>query len=346
MLSSLKQYYGGSLIFTLITAVLGYLLGGLAGMGIVLILGVMETSLSFDNAVVNATVLKNWDHQWRIRFLTWGMPVAVFGMRLVLPLAIVAIIGALNPVEAVKLAFQDPHKYAALLGSAHNEIAAFGGAYLFMITFKYFLDSDKDNNWIAFIETPLVKLGSSLQTSIGIPTIVGVIVTVTAYFLHSPNFFIAGLCGVGAYMGFDYLGSLVQNEDGGAPANFVKQGIAGFLYLELLDASFSFDGVMGSFALSNNILVIALGLGTGAMFVRSMTIHLVDKGVLDEFKYLENGAFYAIATLATLMYVGAFVKIPEVVTGLIGAGFIGVALLSSILYNRKHANDLVSVEAA
>jgi hypothetical protein len=340
-MSSLKHYYGGSFVFTAVAALLGFLLGGWAGMGIVLILGVMETSLSFDNAVVNSTVLRNWDAEWRHRFLTWGMPVAVFGMRLVLPLVIVAVIGMLNPIEAVKLAFQNPHEYARLLTSAHNEIAAFGGAYLFMIALKFFLDSDKDNNWISFIETPLVALGSSLKTEIAIPTIVAVVVGATAYLLGSISFLVAGLAGIIAYVGFDYLGGLVQNEDGGAPADFVKQGLAGFFYLELLDASFSFDGVMGAFALSTNILVIALGLGTGAMFVRSMTIHLVDKGVLDEFKFLENGAFYAIGTLASLMFVGAFIEIPEIITGLIGASFIGVALLSSILYNRKHANDSV-----
>lgn len=344
MLSTLKHYYGGSFVFTAIVAVLGFLLGGWAGMGIVLILGVMETSLSFDNAVVNSTVLKNWDAEWRHRFLTWGMPVAVFGMRLVFPLLIVAIIGSLNPIQAVSLAFENPHQYAKLLSSAHNEIAAFGGAYLLMIALKFFLDAEKDSHWIGFIEGPLSKIGKLDTIQVAIAAIV---VMVAGHLLNSINFLIAGIAGITAYIVFDAAGSLVQGEeDDGSVSKFVKQGIAGFLYLELLDASFSFDGVMGAFALSNNILVIALGLGTGAMFVRSMTIHLVDKGVLNEFKYLEHGAFYAIATLATLMYVGAFVEIPEIVTGLIGAGFIGVALLSSILYNRKHANDPVSVEAA
>ncbi len=336
-MSTLRHYYGGSFIFTLVAAVLGYLLGGLAGMGIVLILGVLETSLSFDNAVVNSTVLQNWDSQWRHRFLTWGMPVAVFGMRLVFPLLIVALIGRLNPIEAVSLAFSNPKMYSTLLQSAHNQIAAFGGAYLLMIGLKYFVDAEKDSHWLTPIEAPLAKLGSFFRADIAIPAfVVSIPVGLTSYFLGKDlSFLLCGIAGVVAYSVFDYLGSLVQNEDGGAVGKFVAQGIMGFLYLELLDASFSFDGVMGSFALSNNILMIALGLGTGAMFVRSMTIHLVESGVLKEFKFLENGAFYAIVTLASLMYVGAFVEIPQVITGLIGAGFIGVALLSSILYNRQ-----------
>lgn len=341
-MSTLKHYYGGSFLFTAVAAVLGYLLGGLAGMGIVLILGVMETSLSFDNAVVNATVLKNWDAEWRHRFLTWGMPVAVFGMRLVFPLLIVSIIGSLNPVAAVTLAFENPHQYATLLSSAHNQIAAFGGAYLMMIALKFFIDAEKETHWLSWIEAPLAKIGKLDTIQVAIAAVI-IIVTATQFVdVHDQvKFLVAAFSGVAAYITADAAGSLVSGGDDGAVGNFVKQGVAGFLYLELLDASFSFDGVMGAFALSNNILVIALGLGTGAMFVRSMTIHLVDKGALDEFKFLEHGAFYAIATLAALMYVGSFVEIPEIVTGLIGAGFIGVALLSSILYNRKHANDPV-----
>lgn len=83
----------------------------------------------------------------------------------------------------------------------------------------------------------------------------------------------------------------------------MKGGIIGFLYLEVLDASFSFDGVIGAFAITNDVIVIMLGLAIGAMFVRSMTIFLVDKGTLDEFVYLEHGAHYAIGALAIIMLI-------------------------------------------
>ena len=65
---------------------------------IVLVLSVLEISLSFDNAVVNATVLEDMDKVWQRRFLTWGMLIAVFGMRFVFPLAIVAIAAGLGPI--------------------------------------------------------------------------------------------------------------------------------------------------------------------------------------------------------------------------------------------------------
>lgn len=95
-----------------------------------------------------------------------------------------------------------------------------------------------------------------------------------------------------------------------------KGGFGAFLYLEVLDASFSFDGVIGAFALTQNLFIIAIGLGIGAMYVRSMTVMLVEKGTLSEYRYLEHGAFYAILILSVVMYFQTLMHIPEVITGL------------------------------
>jgi hypothetical protein len=115
----------------------------------------------------------------------------------------------------------------------------------------------------------------------------------------------------------------------------VQSGAASFLYLEVLDASFSFDGVIGAFALSNNLFIIGIGLGVGAMFVRSLTIMLVERETLASYRYLEHGAFYAIIALAIMMFLSTVIHIPEVVTGLIGAGLIVTAFVDSIRYNRR-----------
>lgn len=104
----------------------------------------------------------------------------------------------------------------------------------------------------------------------------------------------------------------------------------------MLDASFSLDGVIGAFALSQNIFVIALGLGIGAYFVRSITMYLYEKGTITEYRYLEHGAFYAIIALALMMFIGSVHHIPEVVTGLIGGVLIGLALWSSVRANKLH----------
>lgn len=328
------SYYRSSLIFTALATACGYALGGFSVAWIVLVLGVMETSLSFDNAVVNASVLKNWDQLWRDRFITWGMPVAVFGMRLVFPLLIVGVIAHLNPIAVVTLALEHPAQYAETLASAHHQISAFGGTFLLMVFLKFFVDAEKDTHWLHWFEAPLAKLGrlDTIQVAI-----TGVAIAVVSTFINpieQVGFLIAAIAGLVTYIVVDAIGGLVGGNEGETSSRIIKQGIGGFLYLEVLDASFSFDGVIGSFALSNNIFIIALGLGVGAMFVRSMTLHLVDKGALNEFKYLEAGAFWAIGALAAIMLASVRVDVPEVITGFIGVGSIIAAFISSVRANK------------
>jgi len=114
-----------------------------------------------------------------------------------------------------------------------------------------------------------------------------------------------------------------------------------FLYLEVIDASFSFDGVVGAFAISQNIFVIAAGLGIGAMYIRSLTVFLVRRGTLSEYIYLEHGAHYAIGALAIILAISIETDVPQIITGLVGVAFIGLALLSSIRQRRReeHAPD-------
>lgn len=330
------KYYGSSYIFTAIALVLGYLLGGWPAVAIVAILGVLETSLSFDNAVVNASVLKNWDEKWRRRFLVWGLPIAVFGMRLVFPLAIVAITAHIGPIEALQLAMNEPKRYEELIMAVHHEVAAFGGVFLLMVFLDFFLQEEKDHHWIPFIEGPLSKLGR-----LGVEAVIalGVVLLATSYIGQEEKlaFLTAGVWGLITYILAQSVGTLAGGDDVGD--KIIKQGVGGFMYLELLDASFSFDGVIAAFALTNNIFIMMIGLAVGAMFVRSMTLHLVDQGTLSQYRYLEHGAFWAIGILAAIMFLGAVgVEVPEVVTGLLGAAVIGVALWSSIRANKAEAS--------
>jgi hypothetical protein len=344
------RYFGGSLLFTALCLAAGAWLGwsstgtvmGMLGiLWIIAVLGVLETSLSFDNAVVNATVLEDMDPIWRRRFLTWGILIAVFGMRIVFPLAIVAIAAGLNPWDALTLAIDRPSEYERILTDAHIGIAGFGGAFLAMVGLSFFLGAEKETHWIGFVERPVASLGSvgSAPLAISLLALLGVAQLLPAE--ETITFLTAGICGLVAYVAVDSVGDLIGGGDDEA-AKVARAGVGGFLYLELLDASFSFDGVIGAFALSNNLFIIALGLGIGAMFVRSMTIMLVEKGTLAEYRFLEHGAFYAILALAAIMLLSARFHIPETITGLIGAGFIGVAFLSSIFSKDEEPADLLA----
>jgi hypothetical protein len=136
--------------------------------------------------------------------------------------------------------------------------------------------------------------------------------------------------------------SAAPARSGGSGSLVLAAGKAAFflfLYLEVLDASFSFDGVVGAFAISQNIFIIAAGLGIGAMYIRSLTVYLVRKGTLQEYIYLEHGAHYAIGALAVILAISIRTEVHEIITGLVGVAFIGVALVSSIRHRRAANGD-------
>ena len=360
-------YFKGSFAFTALCLAIGAwvgwtlthdVMGTLGVLWIVFVLGVLEVSLSFDNAVVNATVLREMNPVWRQRFLTWGIVIAVFGMRIVFPLVIVAIAAKLGPIDAITLAATDPVAYERIITGAHVGISGFGGAFLAMVGLTFFLDEDKDLHWIGVIERPFAGLSRISGLAIGIVLLVLYAISRQIDPAEAVTFLTAGMFGLVAYIAVQSIAAVLEKEEdddgraedaprgGAAAAAVAKSGLAAFLYLEVLDASFSFDGVIGAFALSNNLFVIALGLGIGAMFVRSMTVMLVDRGTLTEYRYLEHGAFYAIVALAAIMLISVRIEVPEAVTGLIGAAFIGLAFLTSVRANRNEPDHEMALAEA
>ena len=346
------RYYKFSLIFTVVCLALaawyGWTLtasvsGTLSLLWIVIVLSVLEISLSFDNAVVNATVLEDMDKVWQRRFLTWGMLIAVFGMRIFFPLAIVAIAAGLGPMETVRLSLNDPVAYEEIVSSAHVGIAGFGGAFLAMVGLKFFFDADKDVHWISVVEEKLAKFSRIEAVEIAFLLIALYLISLMLSDEEALTFMVAGTLGLVTFIAVEAISTVLelQEESRAAAGAVVRSGLGGFLYLNVLDASFSFDGVIGAFALSNNMIVIALGLSIGALFVRSMTIHLVDKGTLGHYRFLEHGAFWAIIVLGAIMLVSAKYHIPETVTGLFGAALIGISLWWSVRHNRRHPDAAI-----
>ena len=350
------HYFTGSIWVTvvglLLAAGLGWYLhhtpAGVAGTVFIAgMLAVLEVSLSFDNAVVNASVMGDMSPIWRHRFLTWGMAFAVFGMRFVFPLAVVSVVAGIGPLEAVRLAALEPDAYARLLKSAHVALGAFGGAFLGMVCLKYFFDAEKEVHWIGAVERRLVRLGKFEAIELAVMLLVLYGFSRAFPVQESLQFLVAGVFGLVTFIVVDGIGAAMETSAEGRHASVHAAGLASFVYLNVLDASFSFDGVIGAFALTNNLFTIAIGLGIGAMFVRSLTIMLVEKGTLDAYRYLEHGAFYAIGALALIMMIGTLVEVHEAITGLIGAGFIALSLWSSIRYTRKRlAGDEAAGDAA
>lgn len=338
-MKSNMKYFTGSFWFTAIAMALGYVYGmyttgsvaaSLSMVAIIGILSVLEVSLSFDNAIVNAKILKDMDEVWRKRFVTWGMLIAVFGMRVVFPVVIVAIVGSMGMWEALSLGFSNPTEYARILNESHTSVAGFGGAFLMLVALGFFFDYEKDVHWVRSVEKALSKVGAVKSSEVLVT--LGALVGITYMLPESKQmaFLIAGVAGVITHEVVKGLGDLM-NAGEEATMGVAKAGIMSFLYLEVLDASFSFDGVVAAFVITKDIVIIALGLGVGAMFVRSLTLFFVAKDTLGEFKYLEHGAFWAILSLAVIMFLSTMHHIPELVTGSIAVVLIGASLFSSVL---------------
>ncbi|WP_127781636.1 DUF475 domain-containing protein [Rhodococcus sp. X156] len=371
------RIFGWSVAITIAALVGTLLVGGPAALTIVAILIVLEVSLSFDNAVVNAKVLVRMNEFWQRLFLTVGVLIAVFGMRLIFPLLLVAVTAKISPVEVVSLALEggsidEPGTYANLINAAHPAIAGFGGMFLGML-FLDWLFEQRDITWLSWLERPLARIGALKQVSVAVALIA--LALAAGFFgphAHSGDksfeVLLSGVLGIVTYLVVNGLGSLfegAQDDDdeaelvpvgadarqpdgsalepagaaGSGPSTLAKaSGKAAFflfLYLEVLDASFSFDGVVGAFAITQDIFIIAIGLGVGAFWIRSLTVYLVRKGTLEDYVYLEHGAHWAIGALAVLLLVTVEYEVPEVITGLIGVGFIGAAFINSVIRNKK-----------
>ncbi|MGW3569305.1 DUF475 domain-containing protein [Streptomyces sp. NPDC000941] len=366
----LLKTFGWSFAITAAGLALAGVLWGWKGLAIVGILSILEISLSFDNAVINAGILRKMNAFWQKIFLTVGILIAVFGMRLVFPVIIVAITAKMGPLEAVDLAINNKDKYEHLVTAAHPAIAAFGGIFLLMI-FLDFIFEERDIKWLGWLERPLAKLGKLDTFSIVIALLVLLVTAMTfaTDVAHgggdkTATVLLAGVAGlltyliVGGISGY-FEDKLEEEEEEVEEAEEAERaekaasgaqkgsqgatvvGLAGkaafflFLYLEVIDASFSFDGVIGAFAVTNDIFEMALGLGIGAMYIRSLTVYLVRQGTLDDYVYLEHGAHYAIGALAAILLITIKYEIHEVITGLIGVVLIGASYWSSVVRNRR-----------
>ena len=338
------KIFRGSIIVSLIALIIAFIYGGWNGLFITLILAVLEISLSMDNAIVNARILERMSPAWQKTFLTLGVLIAVVGMRLVFPLLIVGVSAQIDPISALRLALEKGNPstagtYGYILHHAHPQIAAFGGMFLLMLALGFFFD-DRAHTWLKLPEKFLQKIGH-FPAANAIISIIILLITSEFIAKDSHAVLFAGILGILTFMLVDGFGETMSHSKAATSTHFVvatgKAGLALFLYLEVIDASFSFDGVIGAFAITADPIIILLGLGViVAMIVRSHTLYLVQNGTLNDLVYLEHGAHWAILTLAFLILVSIKWEIGEVVTGLTGAILIILSFVSSVIYNRNH----------
>ncbi len=332
------RYFGFSVALTLAAILLSFFELGFAAAITIIILIAIEIAFSFDNAVINAKILKRMPPFWRKLFLTVGILIAVVGMRFVFPILIVMITADLSWSKVIDDALNHPAVYAEHLEEAHVAIASFGGAFLLTLTLYFLFDDLRKDLWLKSFERQLQRVGGSIWLP---PFIVTMVVIILSLFAGKDTGTVlqAGIGGAVLYTAIklfiDALAKVSAKNDSDKKKGdgvLMYTGFAAFMafvYLEVLDASFSFDGVLGAFAITDQVILIALGLGVGAIWVRSLTIYMVDKGTLDIYKYLEHGAHYAILVLAIALLGSVFFEVPDAITGFIGIGVIVASFISS-----------------
>lgn len=356
------KHFRVDLVVAAIVLAVAYLYDSWAGVTLTAMLIVVEIVFSFDNAAVNAKYLDKLNDFWQRIFLTVGVLVAVFGMRLIFPFVIVCLSGSISPISALHLALDkgDPHTpgtYGYILNEAHPSIAAFGGMFLLLLFLDFVFDGDREELWLKPIEKPLQRIGKLDVLSViiaGIALMLSAELLVDEVHVRS-NVLFSGLLGIILYLAVNGLSTMMEAreeekdeefEEAEAKGEIVK--LAGkaafsmFLFLEVLDATFSFDGVIGAFAITPDPLIIMMGLGVGALCVRSMTIYLVRQGTLAEYRYLEHGAHWAIGALAVMLLFTIKFHLGEVVVGGIGIGFIAAAFITSIVANRREEREQIA----
>ena len=341
---SLFRIYGFSSIVSIILLVFVGAQFGPAALAVALMLTALEITFSFDNAVINAKILQRMSRGWQQVFLTVGILIAVFGVRVLLPIWLVVLASGSGFTEIVDLALNHPEEYAEKLDVAHPFIVGFGGVFLLMI-FLDFIFQDKKIKWLKPIERFFAKIGRLQSLSIIVALTALLVTSSLSHGEEKNQFIISGLVGLLAYLIIHSLDKLFNEKNieakikEGVKQTF-KAGLIGFLYLEIIDASFSLDGVIGAFAITQDIVLIAVGLGIGALFVRSITIHMIRQEVMQKYRYLDHGAHYAIGVLAVIMLSSIKYEVPEVIVGMTGITIISITLIHSWIENRgKIAGD-------
>lgn len=334
-----------SILISLVALIFVGMTLGIKAALLTLALIVIEMTFSFDNAIINARILTTMSPFWQRIFMTIGILIAVFGMRIVFPIAVVMLGAGLSWQDVLNLALHHPDEYAEKLHAAHPSIASFGGMFLMMLTLDFFMDRERDVLWFKRFERKLQQIGHLWMPAV-VSVVVVVILALLPFNAHPGETLRAGLFGIGLYLaikGLTALFSRKQQESKIPGKALVKTGLAGFtafLYLEVLDASFSLDGVIGAFAITQNVILIAIGLGVGALWVRSFTLYMVHHKTLHTYHFLEHGAHYTIGVLSVFLLSGLFISIPEAIAGVVGIAIIALSIVASA---RDGKDDVVKI---
>lgn len=329
---NLLRIYSFPLFATILIWGLSLAIAGWHGFTLVALLTLLEVTFSADNAVVNSKVVATLSPLWQRLFMTVGIIVAVFVVRFLLPIFIVMLGAHLSFTDVVQLALHEPERYAHYLDLASPSINAFGGSFLLLIALSYFIDYQKKTHWLGWLERNLGLLGRFDNFTTFVMLVASILLYVTVEAEAQTATLLAAIVAIATHTGLGLLNAFFeQHSHIKAGSKLVGwAGLGAFLYLEVLDMSFSLDGVIGAFAITDSVFLIMAGLGAGAVWIRSMTVHLVRSNTLQKYIYLEHGAHWAIAFLGAVMILKLYhLELPEWIIGMSGLVVIILAIFGS-----------------
>ncbi|QYZ78833.1 DUF475 domain-containing protein [Methanofollis formosanus] len=282
-----------------------------------------ETISSIDNAIINAEVLGTMGERARRWFLLWGLLLAVFVVRGVLPWLIVwATTPALGPVGALTATFSDDPAVAGAIEESAPILLAFGGTFLVFL----FL------HWI-FLEPKEFGLRGEryfAEKGVWFYAAVSVALAVIVWFAinRQPLMAFGAVMGSTAFFivqGFRNNAELKEQQLKEAQLSDISK----IFYLEVIDATFSIDGVLGAFAFTFSVPLIILGNGIGAVVVRQVTVGNIER--IRRYVFLKNGAMYSILCLGLVMLLDAFgLHIPSYVSPVVTFAVVGYFMYKSV----------------
>ena len=283
-----------------------------------------ETVSSIDNAVINAQVLSTMSERARRWFLIWGLLIAVFLLRGMLPFTIVWITNpSLGPVGVVTAAFSSDPKVHEAVELSSPILLIGGGTFLIFLFF----------HWL-FLEPKKFGLKGErfiLSQGVWFYAVVSITLAVVVWFALKINPLMAFGAVVGStafFITHGFKENAEQAERSLLTGSKTRSDLSKILYLEVIDATFSIDGVVGAFAFTLSVPLILLGNGVGALVVREVTVHNIEK--IQKYVYLKNGAMYSIFFLGMIMILDSFgFHIPEWFTPIVTAIVIGYFFIKS-----------------
>jgi len=262
---------------------------------------VFEIISSIDNAIVNAHVLRTLPEKYRKIFLFWGILFAVFIVRGLLPFIIIWIANSdLSIMQVITAAFSQDSAVVESLEKSRPLLLLSGGVYLFLVFLGWFFLEEK--KYAFLVEGFVHKQGVWFYAFSSIFTTAIIFKSIQI----NPYLALAASIGVSAFFITDGFKKNAEEKEKELTSSRNMSAWSKIIYLEVLDTSFSIDGVIGAFAFTLSIPLIIIGNGIGAFVVRELTVKGIDR--IAKYEYLKNGAMYSIGFLGTIMILESFGK--------------------------------------